>query len=78
MFTLLAGASFISQDLAEQLKKMGGFRNIAAHEYQRLLLPITKHIIQHRLVDFQYYCQVLLTNPALLSSTRLQSSHQVL
>lgn len=65
VFTLLAGASFIPADLAEQLKKMVGFRNIAVHEYQRLQLPITEHIIQHRLVDFQRYCQLLLCNPAL-------------
>jgi uncharacterized protein YutE (UPF0331/DUF86 family) len=65
VFTLLAGASFIPADLAEQLKKMVGFRNIAVHEYQRLHLPITEHIIQHRLVDFQRYCQLLLTNSAL-------------
>jgi uncharacterized protein YutE (UPF0331/DUF86 family) len=44
---------------------MVGFRNIAVHEYQRLQLPITEHIIQHRLGDFQHYCQVLLTNQAL-------------
>ena len=65
VFTLLAGASFIPADLAEQLKKMVGFRNIAVHEYQRLQLPITEHIIQHRLVDFQRYCQLLLCNTEL-------------
>ena len=65
VFTLLATAGFIPVDLAEQLKKMVGFSNIAVHEYQRLQLPITEHIIQHRLVDFQRYCQLLLSNPAL-------------
>ncbi len=65
VFTLLATAGFIPADLAEQLKKMVGFRNIAVHEYQRLQLPITEHIIQHRLVDFQRYCQLLLSNAAL-------------
>lgn len=65
VFSLLATANFIPADLAEQLKKMVGFRNIAVHEYQRLQLPITEHIIQHRLGDFQRYCQLLLSNPAL-------------
>lgn len=65
VFSLLAAANFIPADLAEQLKKMVGFRNIAVHEYQRLQLPITEHIIQHRLGDFQRYCQLLLSNPAL-------------
>lgn len=65
VFSLLAAANFIPADLAEQLKKMVGFRNIAVHEYQRLQLPITEHIIQHRLGDFQRYCQLLLSNPSL-------------
>ena len=78
VFTLIAGASFIPADLAEQLKKMVGFCNIAMHEYQRLQLPITEHIMQHRLVDFQRYCQLLLTNPALLFSTLARTSRQVL
>jgi len=60
VFNLLATAGFIDSTLAEQLKKMIGFRNIAVHEYQRLQLPITAHIIQHRLGDFREYVTALL------------------
>lgn len=60
VFNLLATAGFIDSTLAEQLKKMIGFRNIAVHEYQRLQLPITEHIIQHRLGDFRDYVTALL------------------
>lgn len=51
----LSTAGFISTELAEHLKKMVGFRNIAVHEYQRLQVPITEHINQHRLTDFCDY-----------------------
>lgn len=61
VFTLLSTAGFISTELAEHLKKMVGFRNIAVHEYQRLQVPITEHIIQHRLTDFSDYVAALLT-----------------
>ncbi len=60
VFTLLAAADFIPADLADQLKKMIGFRNIALHEYQRLQLVVTEHVILHRLQDFQLLCRILL------------------
>lgn len=46
VFTLLAADNFTQPELAENLTKMVGFRNIAVYEYQRLQLPITEHIIQ--------------------------------
>ncbi|WP_337456934.1 type VII toxin-antitoxin system HepT family RNase toxin [Rheinheimera sp. A13L] len=45
VFTLLATADFIPAELADNLKKMIGFRNIALHEYQRLQLAVTEHVI---------------------------------
>lgn len=60
VFNLLAAAGLIPTELAEQLKKMVGFRNIAVHEYQQLQLPITEMIIQHRLHDFIALCKCLL------------------
>jgi len=39
---------------------MIGFRNIAVHEYQRLQLAVTEHVILHRLEDFQQLCRILL------------------
>lgn len=62
VFTLLAGAGFIPAELADNLKKMVGFRNIAVHEYQRLQVPITEMVILHRLQDFQLFCGTLLKN----------------
>lgn len=60
VFTLLAAANLIQPELADNLKKMVGFRNIAVHEYQRLQLPITEHIILNRLVDFNRFIGALL------------------
>ena len=61
VFTLLASAGFIPTALADNLKKMVGFRNIAVHEYQRLQVPIAEMVIVHRLQDFQLFCGILLT-----------------
>lgn len=55
MFDLLAAAGRIPPDLAERLKKMIGFRNIALHDYQALLLPIATAVITRHLDDFLDY-----------------------
>ena len=47
-FELLEQGGLIPGSLAEAMKNMVGFRNIAVHDYQSLLLPITERIIiQH-------------------------------
>ena len=63
VFTLFAAANLIQPELADNLKKMVGFRNIAVHEYQRLQLPITEHIILHRLGDLGVYVTALIVSP---------------
>ena len=60
VFALLATADFLPAELAEKMKKMVGFRNIAVHEYQRLQLAVTEYVITQRLDDFNQYCQLLL------------------
>lgn len=50
--------------LADGLKRMVGFCNIAAHDYQALQLPITGVIIQQHLDDFLRYSQALLLRDA--------------
>ena len=42
------------------MRRMVGFRNVAVHEYQALVLPITVNIITQHLNDFLRYTQVLL------------------
>ncbi len=60
VFTLLARGDWIEDDLAEQMKRMVGFRNIAVHEYQQLQLPITVNIIQYHLDEFLAFSKALL------------------
>ena len=64
VFDLLAQAGRIDAALAESLKKMVGFRNIAVHDYQTLLLPITVSVITHHLDEFLQFTAVLLKQDA--------------
>lgn len=52
VFELLARGHWIDQPLAEALKKMVAFRNIAVHDYQSLLLPILVDVITLHLGEF--------------------------
>jgi uncharacterized protein YutE (UPF0331/DUF86 family) len=64
VFALLAQGGWIDVALADSLKRMVGFRNIAVHDYQRLQLPITVSIINNHLDDFLRYSQTLLLRDA--------------
>lgn len=60
VFDLLARSGWISNEMANRLKPMVGFRNIAVHDYQTLQLPITVAIITRHLDDMLDYAQVVL------------------
>lgn len=60
VFTLLAGAGWIGAPLAEVLKRMVGYRNIAVHDYQALQLPITVAIIETHLDDFLMFSRIII------------------
>jgi uncharacterized protein YutE (UPF0331/DUF86 family) len=64
VFALLAQGGWIGTALAESLKRMVGFRNIAVHDYQTLQLPITVRIIESHLDEFLQYSQALLLRDA--------------
>ena len=64
VFNLLAQAGWIELALAENLKRMVGFRNIAVHDYQAIQLPIMVAIIEKHLDDFLQYSRVLLQRDA--------------
>jgi uncharacterized protein YutE (UPF0331/DUF86 family) len=68
VMTLLAGAGWIDAALADVLKRMVGFRNIAVHDYQALQLPITVAIITTHLDDFMAYSSAILRHDAALRS----------
>lgn len=60
VYQILADKGKISQDLAQSLQKMVGFRNIAVHDYQQILMPIVEKIITEHLQGFLQLSQVLL------------------
>jgi uncharacterized protein YutE (UPF0331/DUF86 family) len=64
VFTLLAAAGWVAPELAQALKAMVGFRNIAVHDYQALLLPITVKVITQHLDEFTQFSAALLRRDA--------------
>ena len=64
VFSLLAQAGWIALPLAEGLKRMVGFRNIAVHDYETLQLPIAIRIIETHLDEFLDYSSCLLRKDA--------------
>jgi len=64
VFALLARGGWIDEALADSLKRMVGFRNIAVHDYQALQLPITVSIITSHLGEFLQYSQAVLLRDA--------------
>jgi hypothetical protein len=52
VFALLAQGEWMSATLADRLKRMVGFRNIAVHDCQSLQLPITNAILKHIWMSF--------------------------
>ena len=64
VFALLARGGWIDATLADQLKRMVGFRNIAVHDDQALQLPITVSIITGHLDEFLRYSQAVLLRDA--------------
>jgi uncharacterized protein YutE (UPF0331/DUF86 family) len=56
-FELLASASSLSRELADRLKSMVGFRNVAVHDYQALNLDIVREIVRGRLGDLAGFAE---------------------
>ena len=65
VFTLLSQADWIDHGLAESLKRMVGFRNIAVHDYQSLQMPITCNIITQHLDEFLLYSKNIIKKDAM-------------
>jgi uncharacterized protein YutE (UPF0331/DUF86 family) len=60
VFVLLEQHRCIDPPVAEAMRRMTGFRNLAVHDYQALQLPITLNIIQHHLDEFLTFAQQML------------------
>lgn len=64
VFTLLAAAGWIDPSLADALKRMVGFRNLAVHDYQVLQLPIVVNVITRHLDEILRYSEAILRHDA--------------
>ncbi|MFM8394160.1 MAG: type VII toxin-antitoxin system HepT family RNase toxin, partial [Acidobacteriota bacterium] len=60
VFTLLAQAGWIEPSLAEDLKRMVGFRNVAARDYQNLQIPTVVAVTERHLDQFLHYTSSIL------------------
>ena len=60
VFVLLEQHRCIDPPVAEAMRRLTGFRNLAVHDYQALQLPITLNIIQHHLDEFLTFAGQLL------------------
>lgn len=60
VFDLLARGGWLDAALADKLKRMVGFRNVAVHEYQSLQMPITVNIIEKHLDEFLEFSRAIL------------------
>lgn len=58
-FTILERESVLSPMVAERMRRMVGFRNIAVHEYRRLDPAVVRSVVAHRLGDFESLCREL-------------------
>ena len=59
-FTLLEQSGILVPALAEHLKKMVGFRNIAVHEYQELDVSSLKSILTMNLKDLEDFYAIII------------------
>ncbi len=59
VFALLEQAGIIDAPLADRLKKMVGFRNIAVHDYQTLHMAVVIEVITKRLDDLLTFAHIV-------------------
>lgn len=60
-FTILQRESILSPHVAERMRRMVGFRNVAVHEYRRLEPAVVRTVVAERLEDFESLCRELVT-----------------
>lgn len=60
VFALLTQAGWIDATLQDTMQRMVGFRNIAVHDYQKLLLPILLSVVTVHLNDFLRFTTAIL------------------
>ena len=51
LFDLLAGASWLSEDLARAMRSAAGFRNVVVHGYSAVDVDIVRDVLENHLPD---------------------------
>ncbi|MFM8292651.1 MAG: type VII toxin-antitoxin system HepT family RNase toxin [Planctomycetia bacterium] len=62
-FTMLERESILSPTVADRMRRMVGFRNVAVHEYRRIDPAVVRTVVGHRLGDFEALCRELVSAP---------------
>lgn len=60
-FTILEQERILPTPVAERMRRMVGFRNVAVHEYRRLDPAVVRTVVAHRLGDFEALCRALVS-----------------
>ncbi|MFZ3172415.1 MAG: DUF86 domain-containing protein [Carboxydocellales bacterium] len=60
-FMILNANGIIDENIAQKLKAMIGFRNIAVHNYQNINLKIVKEVIEKGLTDIEEFKRIILS-----------------
>ena len=71
VFGVLCDAGWVDAVLADALKRMVGFRNIAVHDDQTLQLAITVAVIKSHLDDFLAFARAVIARAAERPCSRL-------
>jgi uncharacterized protein YutE (UPF0331/DUF86 family) len=58
-FDILAKEGFLNNEVATNLKKAVGFRNIAVHNYERINWLIVHSIVKYHLTDFVQFANLV-------------------
>jgi len=59
LFDLLEKAGYLPADLARELEKMAGFRNVLVHGYDDVDLDIVRDIVENRLADLSRFVECI-------------------
>lgn len=59
-FDLLEGSGLLDKELAQRMKRMVGFRNVAVHDYTDLNYEVVQAILKERLGDFSAFSKFAL------------------
>jgi uncharacterized protein YutE (UPF0331/DUF86 family) len=60
-FSILQREALLTEAMAERLKAMVGFRNLAVHQYRELDIDIVEQILQHELDELLAFAEQIRT-----------------